>query len=816
MARTKPSLAHNVGFLTVALTLVLTSAAWTQKTRTAYGAFWSTERGLDTTVMIQNPEPAPYELTLSVYSSNGKILTEQQLELGPVESRTLDLRDFVGGLSGHGHLVLRHPQEIEMLPAHAVISIGTDSWVLDFEDERDRPFVSRSSYGVFPVVDSAQKNICVLTNTGDEPIRGRIRIEATGSVARTVRWELAARHTRMFQLPPPRPSQARADRIPRSESLSRWTKVSVLAEGDSGEAVGLQRAGAALVRGKMLIPVHFQGGVESSSGELAGFFSGRQSEVFLWNRSRRTQPVILAVADAAGIRQSTELTLGGSKSLAVHLQETFGLEDGAHGAVTVTFPPGARLAGSVVNLDPHWTVNALKDTAFETNQAYSLGVRLQPGVGTRFKLFNPNDEAVELCVFLHFGEDGYTYPIKTLGPFGYADIDLLEAREEGLPDEIGRLMPENAEIGQANIVLHERDGYKNLVVMGLLEDRASEQATEFQGCFSCPPILTSIGLSPSSFNEFVGHEKNFSILATYNDNGIKKVENVTLDPHADAYTHNPHVAEVDGEKLIFKNPGGTSLWAEFNDCVEAAGTGEPGSRLACRCIEFQTRHRSASVTTRPTQFTIKLRSFIPANNVAAPTPEALCTHPVLGVVPILFKGDERSFSPTSNKYRSHQQVSVNTSQLADADGLVGSPWSDTGLSQGYAFDAFLNDGRLGPEDDDIITGDCVLLHLERKAPTTGIEASVNRLTEHSVQVGLTGSSALPLLHFSATIDYNFSLILRTEGDRATWTLFYQHDGFPNYELYVNDTPIYQFDHGNKTPASLFFPMEEVGNISGNL
>ncbi len=108
-----------------------------------YGSYWTTESGYTTVVMVNNPTASPQELALQLYSSDGSALAELPILLDPLAAFSLDLRG-VAPDDGSGHMILMFPTEIDILPAQALISNGTDAVSLDFEDERNLDYVGRN------------------------------------------------------------------------------------------------------------------------------------------------------------------------------------------------------------------------------------------------------------------------------------------------------------------------------------------------------------------------------------------------------------------------------------------------------------------------------------------------------------------------------------------------------------------------------------------------------------------------------------------------------------------------------------------------
>jgi hypothetical protein len=139
----------------------------------------------------------------------------------------------------------------------------------------------------------------------------------------------------------------------------------------------------------------------------------------------------------------------------------------------------------------------------------------------------------------------------------------------------------------------------------------------------------------------------------------------------------------------------------------------------------------------------------------------------------------------------------------------------------------LADGKIDENDEDGIRNDCVLFHDAATAEPDDMVVTVTRQTADSVQVDLDGGPSNPLIPFYGrpfgSLDWDFTITIDTSTGTPEWTLTGRHDGFPAYEIYINDMEIYRYSPG---PApydfvtqvrKLFPPLDvNVGNLSGTL
>jgi hypothetical protein len=190
-------------------------------------------------------------------------------------------------------------------------------------------------------------------------------------------------------------------------------------------------------------------------------------------------------------------------------------------------------------------------------------------------------------------------------------------------------------------------------------------------------------------------------------------------------------------------------------------------------------------------FDINLTTFIPGNHIKSP-PQWFYKCALRGNHPLYFEGDTRSFDPDAVSFRTRQLVTVVPDESIDADGVdTSSPFASmTGLTRSFASDAL---PTIEPSDVDGVLRDCHLLHESGQASTSNMEILVVRVNSKSVLVHLNGSAVNPLVALAASIDWNLELEIDVSTEPPTWTLNGIEDGFPAFELYVNDERIYERD-----------------------
>lgn len=501
----------------------------------------------------------------------------------------LPLSSLIEG-KGRGYMRLDYPGEACLLPAQALISNGSGAFSIELRDDRELRNAPPRRHALVPVRPrggSAAR--LILTNLDGKAQGGAILSQGRGGAAKERRWLLGAGETAVFDYPAP-PSGRPGDE-------SGIGPISVAPDDPSAQVIA---HGYLELPGGGLLPLHFQPEPARPSGEMAGFHSGTDSHLQIWNRSDRTADIEIEAIDSNGERYALRESIEASSTLDIPLRALEGLPEGSEGALLVRSPEGVSLLGQVLGLKGGPTLTALRDTGLEAGEAYSLPATLAEGMNTRIKLFNPGQATQEVCVFVNFGREAYTYPLKTLGAGEYAEVDLLQARREGLPGEAGGLLPEGDETGQVRIVHHSEEGSspaKGLVVMGLIDGPSPTVSATFQGCTACPPLLSGLRIVPGSFSGLEGGRLPFEVRAEFDEGLFSKAVTSRVNPRTDR----PSVATANGGELQLHSAGFTNLEATFSDCV-AVEVSSPdmfdeggGAELICRCLEHATLMVTAPV-----------------------------------------------------------------------------------------------------------------------------------------------------------------------------------------------------------------------------
>lgn len=193
------------------------------------------------------------------------------------------------------------------------------------------------------------------------------------------------------------------------------------------------------------------------------------------------------------------------------------------------------------------------------------------------------------------------------------------------------------------------------------------------------------------------------------------------------------------------------------------------------------------------QVTITINTFIPEEWVDNPA-EWLTRGSTWFTT--IFEGDNRGFDINGSS-RSKQRVAVTPL------GLAGPSQTVAGWTRLYDKETSVDaDGRLTAEAraDTVVGDDEMLLVVDRSADQA--TAVATRLPDGKVRVTLRYNGNNPLINLGSLNDISYAISLTMDFSGMTYQLTGEHDGFPNYEIYVNRQRIHYFEHDPSPLAPL--------------
>ncbi|MGE3177675.1 MAG: hypothetical protein AB7N65_28060, partial [Vicinamibacterales bacterium] len=108
---------------------------------------------------------------------------------------------------------------------------------------------------------------------------------------------------------------------------------------------------------------------------------------------------------------------------------------------------------------------------------------------------------------------------------------------------------------------------------------------------------------------------------------------------------------------------------------------------------------------------------------------------------------------------------------------------------------------------DSIVGDGHMLLAHGWSPDKGT-ATVTRPSGGTLRVDIALTSSNPLFQLPFALNsIDYELQLTVDFVAMTYRLVAAHDGFPNYEVYLNRLRIHDHPHGSSTPADLLPPLD---------
>jgi|GEM_PF-6626848 len=184
--------------------------------------------------------------------------------------------------------------------------------------------------------------------------------------------------------------------------------------------------------------------------------------------------------------------------------------------------------------------------------------------------------------------------------------------------------------------------------------------------------------------------------------------------------------------------------------------------------------------------TIVIKTFIPHAYINHPN---FISNQIYG--DRVFGGDNRSFDLNSSRFRSQHLILASPYEDHSTSGLIAET-PQTGKTRLYDRETSVQGDSLRPEAlADEIEGHPYMLEEGGGEPQpSGLTVASVRLSSSKIQLTCTGDVDNPLTA-SPNITYCFIITLEAKEGYVWWTIEGLHDGFPAYEIYVNEKPILQ-------------------------
>ena len=158
--------------------------------------------------------------------------------------------------------------------------------------------------------------------------------------------------------------------------------------------------------------------------------------------------------------------------------------------------------------------------------------------------------------------------------------------------------------------------------------------------------------------------------------------------------------------------------------------------------------------------------------------------------------DQAVFTPRSGRFLMRQVIDVFATRSDDGFALEAVPKRPkVKPTLEYALDA-LADGRVNNRDNDAVRNDCHLLNRRASALASDIEVETEPLADDKIVIHIRGGAGNPLLPEAfPPVDWDLEVTLDFSLAEPGFRVRGAHDGFPAFEVYVNDELAYGFDPG---------------------
>lgn len=223
---------------------------------------------------------------------------------------------------------------------------------------------------------------------------------------------------------------------------------------------------------------------------------------------------------------------------------------------------------------------------------------------------------------------------------------------------------------------------------------------------------------------------------------------------------------------------------------------------------------SSSSTDSPIEVDLQVTAFIKVNYV---------DDPLIGITGLIFEGDDRGFSKTSNAYRMRSKITVLPDSADSASGVKpGSESHDPGTTVSYEKSTSLSGGVISSAAEaDTVKGKPKKVDWD-DADVSGLTATVTRINSKKVSVVFVGGANNPLVSGSPDIDWDITITIdvSTPGKidftvKGNGSGNKGFDGFPSYDVYINDLrAVGEHPASGVGLGALFPPLDTVVDASG--
>ena len=237
--------------------------------------FWTSQDGLSTTLLINNPLAVSQPLDITVFDRRNRLLVDRTLVVGATGSLSVEMSELAPS-GNFGYVQISFPGAICMLPVQAVVSGRESSWSFDFQDGRALRSGTAALRALVPSLGKSTKQdeeYYALTNLGPEKRKGELLFQEGGKIS-SIKWSMKGGETRILRAPK------------KAAQRKKSALISVVPDEPSAAilAVGYRQ-----LQGGAMLPIPFHREASRSSGELGGFFAGPDSRLLLWNPSNESQ-----------------------------------------------------------------------------------------------------------------------------------------------------------------------------------------------------------------------------------------------------------------------------------------------------------------------------------------------------------------------------------------------------------------------------------------------------------------------------------------------------------------------------------------------
>ncbi|HEX5733474.1 MAG TPA: hypothetical protein VF131_11630 [Blastocatellia bacterium] len=583
-------------------------------------SYYSLQGNLKSSISLNNKGLLPLEVKTTLFNMDGEHLDVPAVTIEATSFRVFDLAEWasLGGPSfQQGSLQLFYRGKDLLLGAQVKITDSASSIIFDEQLSEPKTMISSRLEGLWWLPSHDSQVSVAISNTTDSTQVVALEVGGIAPNQRASR-ELTLKPHQTLLIDPKR------DFSDKPTALLNASGISIKHSGQPGDLIAramIQDASAGFSSALQLAdPKKAKSSSFHGAGLRLGEIAGEELTPVIVARNISNKSAVLrgripytrsdGSIDVLALR---EINLRPGEVKQWELREARGLKGSAGLEFDYDTEPGSIIVSAL-------SVSRSKNHVFQvpmldvTVQKSSTGVYpFYFYASSSSIVYIKNTTTVEQSYVAHLNYEGgnYMMGVKTITPGETVTIDIRALRDDQVPDQEQRTIPQEITHGQVRWTIVQSEGTDLLALIGRSEQvdevKAISSTYACQNC--CGDFPDSVFISPSQVNMQVGQSITMSAFEQRVDcYGFAYL----LPVSASWSSNNNSVATVSGGQVTSQGAGQATITASWNSFTSVATQCGPGfgpppiePTSCCRSTSFF-RSATASITVSTTTVRIKM------------------------------------------------------------------------------------------------------------------------------------------------------------------------------------------------------------------